>query len=177
MNTNKIIKVFNDKANEWLDDLSSISEEKLNIRPAENSWSMAEVYDHVMRVSRRYQIPNLESSMTAGATRKKKKNFTGIAVFNLGVRKNVKMRMEEWPKKIVEDFTPTQRSKADLLDDFRIFIEEVNALKVTLDKSSNQHKQYHPFFGDITTKEWFALIELHLWQHDKQKEKITQMIG
>lgn len=31
-------------------------------------------------------------------------------------------------------------------------------------------------FGDISTKERFALIELHIWQHDKQKEKIKKYL-
>ena len=31
-------------------------------------------------------------------------------------------------------------------------------------------------FGDISTKEWFSLIELHIWQHDKQREKIKMYL-
>ena len=64
MNTNKLLNRFNNKANEWLEDLRMMEEEVIHIRPAEKSWAMAEVYDHVMRVARSYQIPNLKKSVT-----------------------------------------------------------------------------------------------------------------
>jgi len=86
------------------------------------------------------------------------------------------MRMENFPKPLVEAFTPIKRSKSELIKDFRLFIEEVNNLEEILDKSTKKNKQYHPLFGDISTKEWFALIELHIWQHDKQKKSIMEFL-
>ena len=86
------------------------------------------------------------------------------------------MKMEEFPKPLVTDFTPVSRSKEDLFQDFLAFIEEVNNLEDILHTSTKKQKQYHPMFGDIRTKEWFALIELHIWQHDKQKEKIKKYL-
>jgi len=177
MTTKKLISKFNNKANEWLIDLKNIDEKSIHDRPHEKTWSFSEVYDHVMRVTRSYQIPNLMESMSISAKRKKRKNLVGIATFNLGLRKNVKMRMENFPQPITEAFTPVQRSKAALIQDFTFFIEEVNALEDVLNKSTNEHKQYHPFFGDINTKEWFALIELHIWQHDKQKIGIQKYLN
>ena len=177
MNTNKLLNRFNNKANEWLEDLRMMEEEVIHIRPAEKSWAMAEVYDHVMRVARSYQIPNLKKSVTEYAKRKKGKNKYGIAIFNIGFRKNVHMKMEEFPQPLVEAFTPVKRDKHELLDDFSAFIKEVNDLRHILEKSSKKDKHYHPMFGDINTKEWFALIELHIWQHDKQREKIKKYIA
>ena len=84
--------------------------------------------------------------------------------------------MEEFPTPIAEAFTPIKRSKQELVEDFSRFIQEVNALEEILNKSGKENKQYHPFFGDITTKEWCRLIELHLWQHDKQREKIKNFL-
>ncbi len=174
--TNKLLNLFNRKAVSWLDDLKKMDEELIHIKPSEKSWSLSEVYDHVMKVARSYQIPNLKQSLTSSAIRKKRKNKYGVAVFNLGVRKNIHMKMEEFPAPLVEAFTPIKRVKKELVEDFFSFIEEVNALEKILENSSNQNKQYHPMFGDITTKEWFALIELHIWQHDKQREKIKSYL-
>ena len=176
METKKLLNIFNKKINTWLLDLEQMDENLISIKPSENSWSMAELYDHVMRVGRSYQIPNLKQSITASAKTKKRKNLTGLAIFNLGVRKNIKMRMENFPAPLVEAFTPEKRSKSDLIKDFKLFIEEVNDLKEILNNSTKKNKQYHPMFGDITTKEWFALIELHIWQHDKQKKSIKDFL-
>ena len=176
MSTRKLLNKFNKKANQWLLDLQEMSEEDILINPTEKLWSIAEVYDHVMRVTRTYQIPNLKLSVTESARRKKRKNKYGIAVFDFGIRKNIKMKMEEFPKPLVTDFTPVKRHKKELLADFSDFIKEVNDLEEILNNSTKKDKQYHPMFGDINTKEWFALIELHIWQHDKQKEKIKRYL-
>ncbi len=174
--TQKLLNRFNKKANEWLVDLQMMDEALIKVRPSEKSWSLSEVYDHVMKVGRTYQIPNLKKSVTDFANRKKKKNKYGIAVFNLGIRKNIHMKMEEFPAPLVEAFTPVTRKKNDLIEDFMSFIEEANMLNELLENSNKENKQYHPMFGDINTKEWFALIELHIWQHDKQKEKIMRYL-
>ena len=153
-----------------------MDEASILICPSEKFWSYAEVYDHVMRVGRSYQIPNLKKSLGAVADRKARKNIYGLAVFNLGIRKNIKMKMETFPKPIAETFTPVKRNKEELQADFTAFIQEVNALESILEKSDKNTKQYHPMFGDITTKEWFTLIELHIWQHDKQRAKIKAFL-
>lgn len=176
MRTKALLDIFNKKINEWLVDLERMDENKIFINPSEKSWSMAEVYDHVMKVARTYQIPNLRKSTTAAAKRKKRKNLTGLAIFNLGIRKNVRMRMESFPQPLVAAFTPEKRSKTDLIKDFNLFILEVNDLEEILNKSTKKNKNYHPMFGDISTKEWFALIELHIWQHDKQKKGILKFL-
>ena len=176
MDTKKIVDRFNIKANKWLVDLRMMDHEIIHIKPTEKSWSLSEVYDHIMRVARSYQIPNLKKSITDLAKRKKSKNKYGIAIFNLGYRKNMHIKMEEFPKPLVEAFTPKQRNKNELVDDFLAFIKEVNELQEILDNSSKENKHYHPMFGDINTKEWFSLIELHMWHHDKQREKIKRYL-
>jgi len=176
MQTKKLLNIFNKKMEIWLNDLEAMEEDQMMIKPSENSWSMAELYDHVMRVGRTYQIPNLKQSITPAAKTKKRKNLTGVAIFNLGVRKNIKMRMENFPAPLVKNFTPVKRSKSELIIDFKLFIQEVNDLEENLNNSTKKNKQYHPMFGDITTKEWFALIELHIWQHDKQKKGILEFL-
>ncbi len=129
-----------------------------------------------MRVARSYQIPNLKISVTDLAKRNKRKNKYGLAVFDLGYRKNIHMKMEDFPKQLVTDFTPRKQNKAELVNDFIAFIKEVNELEEILNRSNKGNKHYHPMFGDINTKDWFALIELHIWQHDKQKQKIKRYL-
>ena len=86
MNTNNLLDRFNNKANEWLEDLRMLEEEVIHMRPTEKTWAMSEVYDHVMRVARSYQIPNMKKSVTEHAKRKKRKNKYGITIFNIGYR-------------------------------------------------------------------------------------------
>ncbi len=174
MNKSKAIRKFNDRANRWLIDLEKFEENELAKNPAEDSWSLAELYDHVMRVARTYQIPNFRKSLTPETIRKKRKNKIGIAIFNLGIRKQVKIKMQKFPTPLVENFTPEKRDKAELLSDFRSFIEEVNALKAVLMETSKNDKNYHPMFGDINAKEWFTLIEIHMAHHEIQRTRLIK---
>ena len=176
MNVGKVIERFDELANDWLVDLKMLDDEVLQMRPAQDQWSLAEVYDHVMKVSRTYQIPNLRQSLSENAVKKRSKNLTGMAIFDLLVRKNVHMRMEEFPDRLVTLFSPVKRPKPELLADFIAFIKEVKELEPSVAGSTFRNKQYHPMFGDISTKEWYYLIEFHMWQHNKQKEKIKHFL-
>ena len=102
--------------------------------------------------------------------------MVGLAIFDLVYRKNVRMRMEEFPEKLVNLFSPVKREKADLMVDFTSFIDEVKSLEQKVLNSNSKQRQYHPMFGDISTKEWYYLIEFHMWQHNKQKKKIMSIL-
>ncbi|MDW3192966.1 MAG: hypothetical protein R8G66_11400 [Cytophagales bacterium] len=176
MNAQRAIARFDQLADEWLVDLKMWDAEIIQINPDPKTWSLAEVYDHVMKVARTYQIPCLKQSLTDGAIRKRSKNLTGIAIFDLVYRKQVHMRMEEFPTKFIDLFSPIKRTKEDLVEDFSSFIQEVKDLQQPVLESSSANKHFHPMFGDISTKEWYYLIEFHIWQHNKQKEKIINYL-
>jgi len=176
MKTAYVLDKFNNKAKEWLEDLERVDNEKIQLRPAEKSWSFAEVFDHIMKVARNYQIPNLKKSVSDSPKRKRKKGFFGFAVFNFGYRRNIHLKMEKFPQWMIDLFTPENRSKEDLLKDFKDFIKEVNDLEEILINSTSKNKNHHPLFGDINTKEWFSLIEQHMWQHDKQLRKLKEFL-
>ncbi len=176
MNVAKAIDRFDKLANDWLVDLKMWAAEILQINPDPKTWSLAEVYDHCMKVAQTYQIPNLKQSLTGAAIRKRSKNLVGVAIFDIEYRKNVHMKMEEFPERLVQLFSPEKRDKADLVEDFTSFIQEVKSLEASVLRSKKSDKQFHPMFGDINTKEWYYLIEFHLWQHNKQKEKIKDYL-
>lgn len=176
MNKLKTLDTFNKTAKNWLKDLETKNEEEILVNPFEGSWSFSELYDHIIRVARSYQIPNSKKSITPHAERKKRKNIKGIAIFNLGVRMNVKIQMEKFPEPLVKNFTPKKQNKSDLIKDFKLFIKEVNDLKEVLMNSSRKNKHYHPMFGDITTRDWIDIIEVHLSHHKRQKDRITNFL-
>ena len=175
-NNIRVLNKFNRRAEEWLSDLQALSEEEMSRRPATDSWSMGELYDHIMKVARTYQIPNFKISLTNESVQRKRKNKIGFAIFNLGIRKQVKIRMEDFPAPLVQDFTPAQQSKEALLSDFKDFIEEVNVLHSELPADPKTSRHYHPMFGDIHTGEWFSLIEIHMAHHEVQRRRIRKMI-
>ncbi len=72
----------------------------LQTNPSLNSWCIAEVYDHIIRVARSYQIPNLKKCLSGELTRRKRKNTYGLAIFNLGIRRQIPIKMEKFPSNL-----------------------------------------------------------------------------
>ena len=124
MNIKRTIARFDQLAEEWLEDLNMLEADIIHLNPNSTTWSLAEVYDHVIKVARTYQMPCLKQSLTEEASRKRRKNLAGIAIFDLVYRKNVHMRMEDFPQRFVQQFSPVKRDKDVLIADFTAFIQE-----------------------------------------------------
>lgn len=177
MNKLNTFDYFIKVANTWLKDLEEKNEDDILINPAKGQWSISELYDHIIKVARSYQIPNFKKSMTSDAERKAGKNFKAFMIFTVGVKKvNTKIRMEDFPAALATAITPVKQNKAVLITDFKLFIKEVTNLKEELFLSTKKNKHYHPFFGDISSKEWFTLIGFHIMHHEKQKKRINEFL-
>lgn len=60
----KYIDRFNKKAQQWLDFIEEIDGTIVIKRPTKNSWSLSELYDHVIKVAKTYQLPNTIKATT-----------------------------------------------------------------------------------------------------------------
>lgn len=175
-NINSVLKYkkrFNQRAANWLEMLQDYSEEDLQKKPAKDSWSLALLFDHIIKVAYSYQLLNANSTYK-GVEKKGTKNFFGLAVISLNILPKMKIKMESFPLELVQKFTPEVKNKAMLLKDFSKFIKEVNN---TFDKLSDYNpkvKQKHPMFGYLNVLEWLSLLEIHMKHHEKQREKIVK---
>lgn len=176
MKSKKAVKKFTKTSQEWLDELEKLDAKSITLKPSENQWCMAELYDHVMRVAHTYQIPNLHKCINAGVTKGYAKNYKGLVIFDLNYLPSTKMRLESFPPKIATGFTPIIKPKHDLVREFKTFIEEVKNLEPVLETSDSSKKNKHPFFGWINATDWFRLIDIHIRHHLKQRERIKTYI-
>lgn len=176
MNKKKAIVRFVRTSEEWLNDLKNFKDEQIALKASENQWCLAELYDHIMRVARTYQIPNFRKCLSEGVRKPLAKNYKGFVIFDVNYLPYTKMRMESFPTKIMNDFTPTIKPKQELIEEFESFIEEVKSLESELLSSHSSIKYLHPLFGWINATEWFRLIEIHTRHHLPQRERIKNFI-
>lgn len=172
-----IVAAFDKLALQWQQDLIQYDKELLYAKPETGGWCLAELYDHVMRVTRHYQLPNYHKCLNAEGKQGVSKNIKGFAVFNLNVLPKVKIRMESFPDKQINDFTPELRERQDLTKDFAFFIEEVKKEAIHLKGANLSELNYHPFFGKLNAREWFALVEIHMRHHQPQKRKLENLVS
>lgn len=176
MVASKALNKFNETSEHWLSDLRDYPEEKLGKKPSSNEWSLAELYDHLMRVANTYQIPNFQECLNSRVT-KGKKNFRANIIFDLQLLPYRKMQLESFPENIAKDFTPEIKPKEVLLKEFGDWVKYVEALSEKVTKANPKVKHHHPLFGWINAIEWFSLIEIHIRHHTRQKKRIENFIN
>ena len=169
------LRAFEKTANHWAEDLMNYEESELYLSPAVNEWCLAELYDHIMRVGRTYQLPNFHRCLNNDIVKGKPKNIKAYIIFDLNILPYRKIKMQSFPPEIVTNFTPQKRKKQALIEDFNVFIEEVKDAWKLLENFDKNKKHYHPFFGMINAKEWYALVEIHMRHHIPQKKRLEKL--
>lgn len=177
MKKNAAIEKFIKTSREWMEELKKFDDQSIALKPSENQWGIAELYDHIMKVARTYQIYNFHKCLREGVKKGYSKNYIGFVIFDLKYLPNRKMRMESFPTKLVNDFTPILKSKNELIEEFAQFIEEVSSLEKYIVASDSSKKHRHPLFGWINATEWFRLIEIHMAHHLPQRKRISAFVS
>jgi len=135
-----------DRAEGWIErSLEGVSESQAPFCPEPGEWCIAEVLRHV------------DASMRG----------TARLVAGLAAGENVSAKManppvDTAPKTLAE----LRRGVAESFDDLRA---AVRAIPEGLDSEATAN---HPFFGDLTCKEWAAFVYVHARDHADQIEKV-----
>ncbi|MFD2564437.1 hypothetical protein [Aquimarina rubra] len=74
---------FKKRSEKWYWDLQSYSQESLYHKPSSDQWSLAELYDHIIRVAKTYQLPNFHKCIENDTKKGKPKNGIGYLIFNI----------------------------------------------------------------------------------------------
>lgn len=173
----KHIKRFETKAQEWLNFIEDLDEEMILKNPQPKSWSLSELYDHVIKVATTYQIPHALKATGKEREMRKGQNSFAFLLFDLNVLPRLNIRMENFPPDLVEKFTPEKQSKSGVITNFKEFVQLVGQTASQLKNATKDDKTYHPMFGTITAKKWFRLVEIHLRHHDKQRFRILKELN
>ncbi|NAS29510.1 hypothetical protein GTQ40_00860 [Flavobacteriaceae bacterium R38] len=169
------LKAFEKIAETWVTDLKNYTEDQLYIKPSEDHWNLAELYDHIMRVARTYQMPNFQKCLDNTGSEGPAKNIKAYLIFDLNFLPRRKIRIASFPKEIILNFTPEKRAKQELIEDFNTFIAETRQYASFLDNYNSKAKNFHPFFGMIDAKDWFSLVEIHMRHHQPQKKRLESL--
>ncbi len=167
-----VIKAHKKIITQWISDFKAYNDKRLYAKPSKNEWCLAELYDHIMRVARTYQIPNFYNCINNTPKEGKPKNIKAFVIFDLNFLPKRKIKIASFPNNIITDFTPKIRERQELIEDFENFINEALIVSDILKKNNHSIKSNHPFFGMINAKEWYSLIEIHMRHHQPQKKRL-----
>ena len=172
MFTKDLKVIFKKRSEKWYLDLQNYSSQQLYYKPSSDQWCLAELYDHIIRVTTTYQIPNFYRCIGLDIEKGKPKNGIAYLIFNANIIPYRTIKMESFPSNIVSDFTPEILEREVLEQKFKNFIEQIIAKEPLLKQSNKKVKHNHPFFGMINAREWFSLVEIHIRHHERQKKRL-----
>ena len=128
---------------QWLE---GVSESQARFRPSPDEWSVADVLRHV------------DASMRTSAR----------MIEALATGEGVPPFMDAPPMR--ED---AGRTLAELRDGVAQSFDEVRAAVAAIPEgAASEATAFHPFFGDLTCKEWAAFVYVHSRDHADQIEKV-----
>lgn len=176
MNTTEALHRFQETADQYLHELDCFSMEQLRFQPAEGEWSIGQMYQHLIQSALYMHLRNIEQclaqsehspSMTMGKTE------AGAAIFEQGGFPPTRIHVPPSPQ-----YTPEQpETKEQLIQGLTLVMKRMKEIEPTLEAASAQSTVPHPRFGALQAKEWFLLIEMHYRHHQRQLNRLKQMMG
>jgi hypothetical protein len=158
----------------WLKNLDSYTMEELLQKPADDVWSVGQVYIHLWMSAKGFFFKHVARiAANEKTTTGKGKNLAGWVVFTLGVFPAVKVKM---PDSIAVQPNPPESKEQIVrkLNEVKTLAAEYAALLPALNKNL---RTKHPFLGNLNAEEWLRLCELHCNHHQAQLKRINKALG
>ncbi len=152
----------------WESELGKYSDEQFSKKPSSESWSIGQVYGHLVFGTLNYQIKQIEQCLSNNANQKEKKSFPGKLMFCINSFPPVRVKVPPSPT-----YTPKQpESRENILAGMGLLQKRLQNLSGEIDNAVHFGKAKHPAFGYLGAKEWYQLIVMHYRHHLRQKKRI-----
>jgi hypothetical protein len=152
----------------WESELGKYSDEQFILKPSPESWSIGQVYEHLVMGALNYHIKQIELCLLSDANQNEKKTFPGILMFSINSFPPVRIKVPPSPT-----YTPKQpESKTKIYAGMRLLKKKLQDLYSEIDNAIHFGKSKHPALGYLGAKDWYQLIVMHFRHHLRQKKRI-----
>jgi DinB superfamily len=172
--TQSILSRFENTAGVWLTSLSQYSEAQFAKKPNADSWSIGQVYNHLVAGTRLYHLQQIAQCLEGKQTeRNGRKQLPGKLTFFLGSFPPIRIKVPP-----SETYTPKQPQNIDTMKSgLEKLIKIMRETEQKLSGVSEISKTAHPAFGFLNAREWFHLIEMHFRLHLRQKKRLDHFLA
>ncbi len=175
MNTLQSLKQFEPLKEQYERELDLFTLEQLQQKPAENEWSIGQVYVHLINSALYMQLSSAEQCLSeetqasvSPSDSTSEMNERKNAIFAEGSLPPIRVHVDPFP-----GYTPIQpSSKEELIQGMGEVLSRMKELEPTLAGAPEHRTIPHPGFGEMNAKEWFLLIEMHFRHHLRQLERL-----
>ncbi len=170
-NPNMAIEKFNETLDIWMFELDSFSLDQLLAKPDDTSWSLGQVYQHLIEETNWYN-EQIEISLN------------DIENTNIPMTLKAQKLFKEgsFPdKRILGDPLISENVKQPIsIDQLQSDLEKLKArtnyIWEKMKKAISYGKSEHPGMGYLNCYEWLQYAEMHLRHHLKQKSRVENFL-
>jgi len=170
METNRVttlLERFNDTIDQWIKAVDDYTLDMLHRQPQPGSWSLGQVYTHIIDDSNWY-VEQMKAALATDADSEKE----------MDDRAKYMIKHNGFPDMLIEGPSTNKpiaqpQSKEALVQSLQTIKDEVNRL----DLSHAVGKTPHPGFLYLNALEWLQMMEMHMRHHFRQKNRIDSALN
>jgi hypothetical protein len=161
-----MIENFKSTIDFWINALQQYEFDQLCAKPSPNSWSLGQVYVHLIE-NTRFFLEQAKLCLSSNDNESEESSPEAKTMF----------LNNEFPDVILEGppsnaLTQQPNSKMELLNDLMDLKEEVAIVGNQLLQSDSKGKVKHVGLNYFSAHEWFQFAEIHIRHHLRQKARI-----
>lgn len=173
METNRetiLLQAFNETIRKWIDFVDGYTLEMLCQKPDDNSWSLGQVYTHIIDDTGWF-AEQMAAAMQTNADSEKEMHENA----------RIMLRNNSFPDIMIEGpatgiYIKQPESKEEIRQKLLAIKTEVNNLYASFDPSKATGKTRHPGLLYFNTLDWLQFAEMHLRHHFRQKKRIDEKL-
>ena len=187
MDTKEMLRKFEETVSGYIRELDGSRLDQLLWKPAEDEWSLGQMYMHLIRSAQFMQLRNAVLCLEPGENPEVSqagKTKLGEDLFRAGSFPPDRIRVPPSPQ-----YTPPQpESKEQLVDGLRDTVRRMVEIEPLIASEFNPVTQgrsepgkeivrntvLHPRLGGLNALEWFRLVEMHYRHHLLQKMRLDE---
>lgn len=173
METNReieLLQAFNETIQKWIDFLDEYTLEMLCKKPNNNSWSLGQVYTHIMDDTTWF-VEQMAAAMQTQADSEKE------------MHENARQMLQNnrFPDMMIEGpatgiYIKQPENKDEVRHKLLAIKTHVNDLYASFDPSKAIGKTRHPGLLYFNALDWLQFAEMHLRHHFRQKKRIDEAL-
>lgn len=165
-----ITEALDQTINGWIEGLDHYTLAELRSKPSPVSWSLGQVYYHLI-TNTRYYIEEAKLCLSSNDHSHEQTSPEGSAM----------LTNNEFPDAIIEGpdtntYIPRPDTKKELKLALLQIKEEINSLAALMSTSPYRGKTKHPGLGYFSASDWLQFTDMHFRHHLRQRKRIDNFL-
>jgi hypothetical protein len=171
--TTEIRNNFNKTLAVWEQALTQYTPQQLAQKPADNGWSIGQVYQHLVMGALNFQLKQIEKCISSDEGKNEVKTQPGTDITAAGSFPPIQIKVPESAQP-----APAQpESSLVIRENIELLRKRFAELSAQIDEAPFHGKTKHPALGFLDAKEWLWILEMHFRHHLHQKGRLDKMLG